>query len=108
MAHPQKLITDVTVAGVSGGRTLDERVPHAWIVLSHNGRKLGRENVIMALDKWHKENLSRYKWLRGGIEIVAEVRVCVFMVSLNPFRCPVTDTEVTDWQDTTTCAPRSI
>jgi acyl-CoA synthetase (AMP-forming)/AMP-acid ligase II len=75
LAHPQRLIADVTVAGVSGGRTSDEKVPHAWIVLADNGRRLGPRNVIMELDKWHKENLSRYKWLRGGIEIVAEVRV---------------------------------
>lgn len=30
--YPAKLITDVTVAGVSGGWTNDEKVPHAWIV----------------------------------------------------------------------------
>ncbi|EKM79646.1 hypothetical protein AGABI1DRAFT_128792 [Agaricus bisporus var. burnettii JB137-S8] len=73
LAHPQKLVADVTVAGVSGGRTSDEKVPHAWIVLTDNGRRLGPQNVIVELDKWHKENLSRYKWIRGGIEIVEEI-----------------------------------
>ena len=38
LAHPQKLIQDVTVAGVSGGRALDEQVPRAWVVLS-SGRQ---------------------------------------------------------------------
>ncbi|KAJ7893273.1 hypothetical protein B0H13DRAFT_2339757 [Mycena leptocephala] len=52
-AHPEKLISDVSVAGVSGGRTADEKVP--------------------PLEKWHWESLSRYKWLRGGMEVVEEI-----------------------------------
>lgn len=65
---------DVTVAGVSGGRTSDEKVPRAWIVLSDTGRKLGEAAVSKALTEWVEKNLSKYKWLRGGIEVVAEVR----------------------------------
>ena len=37
LAYPEKLIADVTVAGVSGGRTSDEKVPRAWVVLSEEG-----------------------------------------------------------------------
>lgn len=70
IAHPGKLISDVCVAGVSGGRTSDEKVPRAWIVLSDAGKKAGGHAVIEALEKWSKENLSKYKWLRGGFEIV--------------------------------------
>ncbi|KAF7768672.1 hypothetical protein Agabi119p4_7915 [Agaricus bisporus var. burnettii] len=73
LAHPQKLITDVTVAGVSGGRTSDEKVPRAWIVLSPKGEQAGAQTVIKELDNWHKKNLSKYKWLRGGFEVVTEI-----------------------------------
>ncbi|KAG2032682.1 hypothetical protein BDR03DRAFT_935905 [Suillus americanus] len=70
LAQPDKLITDVSVAGVSGGRTSDERIPRAWIVLSPAGAALGEKEVVTRLDAWVQEHLSRYKWLRGGIGIV--------------------------------------
>ncbi|KXN90930.1 putative 4-coumarate--CoA ligase 1 [Leucoagaricus sp. SymC.cos] len=73
MAHPKKLIGDVTVAGVSGGRTSDEKVPRAWIVLSEAGKALGTSEAVKQLEAWHQSNLSRYKWLRGGIEVVNEI-----------------------------------
>ncbi|KAJ7182347.1 hypothetical protein C8R43DRAFT_869121 [Mycena crocata] len=72
-AHPERLISDVSVAGVSGGRTNDEKVPRAWVVLSGAGQKRGAAAVIKALQKWHQESLSKFKWLRGGIEIVSEI-----------------------------------
>jgi len=71
--HPDKLIGDVTVAGVSGGRTSDEKVPRAWIVLNAAGRKRGASKVIKELESWHQKNLSKYKWLRGGMEVVEEI-----------------------------------
>ncbi|KAJ7878869.1 hypothetical protein B0H14DRAFT_2711162 [Mycena olivaceomarginata] len=74
LAQPDKLITDVSVAGVSGGRTSDEKVPRAWIVLSTAGTKKGDAAVIKILEAWHQKALSKYKWLRGGIEVVKEVR----------------------------------
>jgi acyl-CoA synthetase (AMP-forming)/AMP-acid ligase II len=74
LAQPEKLITDVSVAGVSGGRTSDEKVPCAWIVLSAAGTKKGEAAVIKILEAWHQKALSKYKWLRGGIEVVKEVR----------------------------------
>ena len=77
LSHPLKLISDATVAGVSGGRTSDEKVPRAWIVLSPLGKDKaagwGPEKTVKELDRWHKENLSKYKWLRGGFEIVDEI-----------------------------------
>ncbi|KAF8887155.1 hypothetical protein BD779DRAFT_1786298 [Infundibulicybe gibba] len=73
LAHPGRLVIDATVAGVSGGRTSDERVPRAWVVLSEEGKKAGASAVIRELEAWHQENLSKYKWLRGGIEIVEEI-----------------------------------
>ena len=73
LEHPGKLINDVTVAGVSGGRISDEKVPRAWIVLTLAGKKLGVAAVIRELNAWHQKNLSKYKWLRGGIEVVDQV-----------------------------------
>ena len=75
LAHPDKLITDVCVAGVSGGRTSDEKNPRAWLVLSDEGKRRGADETIKVLDAWVKKNLSSYKWLRGGYEIVDSVRV---------------------------------
>ncbi|OJA15008.1 hypothetical protein AZE42_12404 [Rhizopogon vesiculosus] len=73
LAHPDKLIIDVAVAGVSGGRTSDERIPRAWVVLSPAGAALGEREVAARLVVWVQEQLSRYKWLRGGIEIVGAI-----------------------------------
>ncbi|KAF8157900.1 hypothetical protein B0H34DRAFT_706636 [Crassisporium funariophilum] len=73
LEQPDKLITDATVAGVSGGRTADEKVPRAWVVLSAEGKKLGAAAVTKALESWHQTNLSKYKWLRGGIEVVGQI-----------------------------------
>ncbi|PFH48611.1 hypothetical protein AMATHDRAFT_149489 [Amanita thiersii Skay4041] len=73
LLHPQRIIQDATVAGVSGGRTSDEKVPRAWVVLSQSGKKMGAGAVVKELERWHQENLSRYKWLRGGIEVVKEL-----------------------------------
>jgi len=73
LANPKGLITDVTVAGVSGGRISDEKLPRAWVVLSESGRKMGTKKVQQELVTWHQENLSRYKWLRGGIEFVNHI-----------------------------------
>jgi len=79
LAHPDKFITDVTVAGVSGGRTSDERIPRAWVVLSPAGVALGEKEVAARLNAWVQERLSRYKWLRGGIGIVEAVGVFFFL-----------------------------
>jgi acyl-CoA synthetase (AMP-forming)/AMP-acid ligase II len=75
LAHPAKLITDASVAGVSGGRTSDERIPRAWVVLSSAGAALGDKEVVAQLVGWVEEQLSRYKWLRGGIGIVEAASV---------------------------------
>jgi acyl-CoA synthetase (AMP-forming)/AMP-acid ligase II len=80
LTNPKRIIVDVTVAGVSGGRTSDEKVPRAWVVLSDAGKKIGAEKVIEELEAWHQENLSKYKWLRGGIEVVNQVRLLEFVV----------------------------
>ena len=73
LRHPEGLVVDVSVAGVSGGRTADERVPRAWVVLSPGGKALGAAEVAARLDVWVRDTLSRYKWLRGGIAVVEQV-----------------------------------
>ncbi|KAL9712238.1 hypothetical protein Ac2012v2_005316 [Leucoagaricus gongylophorus] len=73
MTHPEKLITDVCVAGVSGGQNGDEKVPRAWIILSSTGNALGASDVIEELRAWHQTHLSKHKWLQGGIEVVSEL-----------------------------------
>lgn len=74
LAQPDRLVKDVCVAGVTGGRTSDEKIPRAWVVLGDAGRRRGAQETIKTLDDWVKQNLSRYKWLRGGYEIVDAVR----------------------------------
>ncbi|KAI4294721.1 hypothetical protein K525DRAFT_281129 [Schizophyllum commune Loenen D] len=83
-------VLDVAVAGVRGhGRTSDERVPRAWVVLGgEGGVGVGKEGgggvapeyaaadttaIIRALHTWTRARLSRHKWLRGGIEVVGEI-----------------------------------
>ena len=84
LEHPGKFINDVTVAGVSGGRFSDEKVPRAWIVLTPAGKKRGVVKVVKELNAWHQKNLSKYKWLRGGIQVVDEVRFLPQPFSLAP------------------------
>ncbi|KIK90748.1 hypothetical protein PAXRUDRAFT_831419 [Paxillus rubicundulus Ve08.2h10] len=73
LRHPDKLIIDATVAGVSGGRTADERLPRAWVVLSATGKALDVGETAKRLDAWVRSSLSRYKWLRGGISVVNQI-----------------------------------
>ena len=79
-AHPERLITDACVGGVSGGRTADEKVPRAWIVLSDEGRRRGADATIQALQEWTRKTLSPYKQLRGGFEVVDEVSLSVLLI----------------------------
>ncbi len=78
MAHPNKLVEDVCVAGVSGGRTSDEKNPRAWVVLTEEGKRRGPETTLKMLDEWTKKTLSQYKWLRGGYEVVDAVSLLEF------------------------------
>lgn len=86
LAHPRALVIDAAVSGIpselvplfsstknASGIARDERVPRAWVVVSHEGASLGRKKVVEELDAWVRERLSRYKWLTGGIEVVDEI-----------------------------------
>lgn len=74
LAHPEYLVSDVAVAGVPGTRMDDELVPRAWVILSADGRRRGERYVVSAIDNWVRTRLSRPKWLRGGVQVVSEVR----------------------------------
>src|ERR1700761_1362689 len=70
------LITDIAVAGVitsHSSRTNDEKVPRAWLVLSSEGKKLGKKEVEKRVKRAVEEGLSRYKSLRGGVGFVDSV-----------------------------------
>jgi len=75
LAQPDKYILDAVVAGVPGGRKgLEaEKVPRAWVVLSERGRAAGEQHVRQALEQWTQQNLSKYKWLTGGIAFVDSI-----------------------------------
>ena len=75
LVHPSNLLIDAAVAGVSGGRTVDEKIPRAWVVLGPAAKGLDPQVVVRELEVWCQKSLSKYKWLRGGIEIVDEVRL---------------------------------
>jgi hypothetical protein len=107
LANPKRLIIDVTVAGVTGGRISDEKVPRAWVVLSGAGKKMGVEAVKRELKMWHQENLSKYKWLRGGIEVVKQVRSFFFFFLGTPDEDDGVDSEVTNWEGAKTGSARS-
>jgi len=77
MTQPDDLIIDIVVAGVSGGRMPDEKVPRAWVVLSQAGKRKGAAATIKILEDWSRQNLTKRGWLRGGFEIVIEVSVRV-------------------------------
>lgn len=75
LGMPGGLVTDVAVAAIQtpDARTSDDHSPHAWVVLSEQGRHMNEQKVRETLEGWIKANLSKYKWLRGGIQFVEEV-----------------------------------
>ncbi|KAF8581025.1 acetyl-CoA synthetase-like protein [Ramaria rubella] len=75
LAEPSGIVSDVAVAGVQtpGARTSDDRSPRAWVVLSMQGRVLGEREARERLEHWARKNLSKYKWLRGGIQFIQEI-----------------------------------
>ena len=111
LAYPDKLVSDVTVAGVSGGRTSDEKVPRAWVVLSEEGRRRGEAVVAEALNGWIQKNLSKFKWLRGGIEVVDEVRSpqCFVIEILTVVTYTgIVDPEEPYWQGSASCTAGAL
>lgn len=77
--HPDGIVAEACVCGVPLKPKSNETVPRAWVVLSDKGKDQCRtseesEKVKRELAKWVEQRLSRYKWLKGGVEIVDEVR----------------------------------
>lgn len=67
---------DVSVVGVQlpNARTSDDKVPRGWVVLTDHGKRLSESEAKGRIDSWVKEELSKYKWLKGGIKFVDTVR----------------------------------
>lgn len=96
--HPDQLIIDATVAGVTlkGTAGQDVKVPRAWVVLSPHGRKTGKKKVAAELEAWTRKTLSKYKWLKGGIDFVDEVRnlfLCTAMLTVL-----LLDSQILEWK----------
>jgi acyl-CoA synthetase (AMP-forming)/AMP-acid ligase II len=69
-------ISDIAVAGVHISQSSgikDSVAPRAWVVPTEVGLGLNEEHLKELVQNAVKERLSRYKWLKGGVEIVREV-----------------------------------
>lgn len=73
LEHPEGLVRDACVAGVDNGRGDGSLFVRAWVVLTAEGARQGKEVVARKLDRWIKERLSKHKWLTGGVEAVDSV-----------------------------------
>jgi 4-coumarate--CoA ligase len=71
--HPEGLVRDACVAGVDNGRGDGSLFVRAWIVLTNEGGKQGKDIVVKKLHQWVEGRLSRHKWLTGGVEVVDSV-----------------------------------
>jgi len=72
--HPEHLVRDACVAGVDNERGDGSLFVRAWVVLTAEGAKQGKDDVARKLDEWIRSRLSRHKWLTGGVEVVDSVR----------------------------------
>ncbi|KIJ34915.1 hypothetical protein M422DRAFT_782659 [Sphaerobolus stellatus SS14] len=75
LEDPSDIVSDAAVAGIHlpTAQTADDRVPRAWVVLTPQGKKLSEKEAEAHIISWGQKNLSKYKWLRGGIEFVSEI-----------------------------------
>jgi hypothetical protein len=94
---------------VSGGRTSDEKIPRAWIVLNQSGKRRGEAASVEALKAWTQESLAKYKWLRGGIEVIDEVIFSLSFRRFDPFHQFLTlDPQEPDWEGIEEGPARSV
>jgi len=75
MAEQDGIVEDVAVAGVSlpTARTSDDKSPRAWVVLTTKGKQMAPAEAAKMIEQWVQKTLSKYKWLRGGVEFVDEI-----------------------------------
>ena len=67
-------VNDCVVIGIPSER--EGEVPKAFVVKEAKA-KGSDEEIIRSICKHVEEHKSNYKWLRGGIEVVKEVRCCL-------------------------------
>lgn len=75
LTDPSNIVSDVAVAGVQlpTARTTDDKAPRAWVVLTQKGKEMGEAKAMVLIEERVKKTLSKYKWLRGGVEIIDEI-----------------------------------
>lgn len=73
LAHPEGLVRDACVAGVDNGRGDGSLNVRAWVVLTTRGSGLGVQELEGRLRAHVEGQLSRHKWLTGGVEVVESV-----------------------------------
>lgn len=70
LAHPDGLVKDACVAGVDNGRGDGSLNVRAWVTVTEQGKKLGGQELEQRLKQHVEQQLSRHKWLTGGVEVV--------------------------------------
>jgi 4-coumarate--CoA ligase len=70
LAHPEGLVRDACVAGVDNGRGDGSLHVRAWVVVTQHGQQLGEKELEKRLMEHVSKQLSRHKWLTGGVEVV--------------------------------------
>jgi 4-coumarate--CoA ligase len=71
--HPERLVRDACVAGVDNGRGDGSLKVRAWVVVTSKGQGLGQAELEKRLQQHVEKQLSRHKWITGGIEVVESV-----------------------------------
>lgn len=102
--HPEGLVRDACVAGVDNGRGDGSLKVRAWVVLTPQGQSLGAEELETRLRQHVEKQLSRHKWLTGGVEIVDSVSESNALVG----KANVIDPEDTEWEDAAQRDERSV
>lgn len=73
LAHPDTLVRDACVAGVDNGRGDGSLNVRAWVVVTPQGSRLGSDEIEKRLKQYVEKQLSKHKWLTGGVEVVDSV-----------------------------------
>jgi 4-coumarate--CoA ligase len=94
--HPEGLVKDACVAGVDNGRGDGSLKVRAWVVVTPEGRSLGADELDRRLRQHVEKQLSRHKWITGGIQVVDSVSLRRMTAEC---RANHADSEDTEWED---------
>lgn len=99
LAHPEGLVKDACVAGVDNGRGDGSLNVRAWVVLTPQASGLRPEELEKRLKQHVEKQLSRHKWLTGGVEVVESVSCGVFGNQTKLIRADSKDAEREDAEE---------